>query len=108
MSNFHFDITAIVLSGGPMTNGWHHAERAGSGTIVWHARPAPPQPRQSTCSAMIAAPPAASGASSAARGERHALAAVSEAFLRGATSANAAAQSSTVSRGTSPTKATTR
>src|SRR5580692_9888821 len=29
---------AIVLSGGPMLNGWHHGTRAGSGTILWHAR----------------------------------------------------------------------
>jgi dihydroxyacid dehydratase/phosphogluconate dehydratase len=34
MSNAHFDIPLIVLSGGPMTYGWHHTERAGSGTIV--------------------------------------------------------------------------
>src|ERR1700741_3891357 len=32
------DIPAIVLSGGPMLNGWHHGERTGSGTIVWKAR----------------------------------------------------------------------
>ena len=32
------NIPAIVLSGGPMLNGWHHGERAGSGTVVWHAR----------------------------------------------------------------------
>ena len=32
------NIPAIVLSGGPMINGWHHGERAGSGTIVWRAR----------------------------------------------------------------------
>ncbi len=32
------DIPAIVLSGGPMLNGWFRGERAGSGTIVWHAR----------------------------------------------------------------------
>ena len=29
---------AIVLSGGPMLNGWWKGERAGSGTIVWKAR----------------------------------------------------------------------
>src|SRR6201986_5163755 len=29
---------AIVLSGGPMLNGWHHGARAGSGTILWQAR----------------------------------------------------------------------
>jgi dihydroxy-acid dehydratase len=32
------DIPAIVLSGGPMLNGWFHGERTGSGTIVWKAR----------------------------------------------------------------------
>ncbi len=29
---------AIVLSGGPMLNGWWKGERAGSGTVVWAAR----------------------------------------------------------------------
>ncbi len=32
------DIPAIVLSGGPMLNGWHNGDRTGSGTIVWKAR----------------------------------------------------------------------
>jgi len=32
------DIPAIVLSGGPMLNGWFRGERTGSGTIVWRAR----------------------------------------------------------------------
>ena len=32
------NMPAIVLSGGPMNNGWHHGERTGSGTIVWKAR----------------------------------------------------------------------
>src|SRR5213082_2000074 len=32
------DIPAIVLSGGPMLNGWHNGERSGSGTVVWKAR----------------------------------------------------------------------
>src|SRR5882672_7140186 len=32
------DIPAIVLSGGPMLNGWHKGERTGSGTIIWKAR----------------------------------------------------------------------
>ena len=32
------NIPAIVLSGGPMLNGWRHGERTGSGTIVWQAR----------------------------------------------------------------------
>ncbi len=29
------NIPAIVLSGGPMLNGWHNGERSGSGTVVW-------------------------------------------------------------------------
>src|SRR6202165_4620415 len=29
---------AIVLSGGPMLNGWFNGERTGSGTIVWKSR----------------------------------------------------------------------
>ncbi|MFG1426100.1 IlvD/Edd family dehydratase [Roseixanthobacter glucoisosaccharinicivorans] len=32
------DIPAIVLSGGPMLNGWWNGERTGSGTVVWKAR----------------------------------------------------------------------
>lgn len=32
------NIPAIVLSGGPMLNGWYKGERTGSGTIVWKAR----------------------------------------------------------------------
>jgi dihydroxy-acid dehydratase len=32
------NIPAIVLSGGPMLNGWWHGKRAGSGTVVWWAR----------------------------------------------------------------------
>ena len=32
------DLPAIVLSGGPMLNGWYKGERSGSGTIVWKAR----------------------------------------------------------------------
>jgi dihydroxy-acid dehydratase len=32
------DIPAIVLSGGPMLNGWFRGQRTGSGTIVWEAR----------------------------------------------------------------------
>src|SRR6201991_330627 len=32
------NIPAIVLSGGPMLNGWYNGERTGSGTIVWKAR----------------------------------------------------------------------
>jgi len=32
------DIPAIVVSGGPMLNGWFRGQRTGSGTIVWEAR----------------------------------------------------------------------
>jgi len=32
------DIPAIVLSGGPMLDGWFEGERVGSGTVVWEAR----------------------------------------------------------------------
>jgi dihydroxy-acid dehydratase len=32
------DLPAIVLSGGPMLNGWFDGQRTGSGTIVWKAR----------------------------------------------------------------------
>src|SRR3989440_2596565 len=32
------NIPAIVLSGGPMLNGWYKGERAGSGTVIWQAR----------------------------------------------------------------------
>jgi dihydroxy-acid dehydratase len=32
------NIPAIVLSGGPMLNGWWKNNRSGSGTIVWNAR----------------------------------------------------------------------
>ncbi|MBN9055340.1 MAG: dihydroxy-acid dehydratase family protein, partial [Rhizobiales bacterium] len=32
------NIPAIVLSGGPMLNGWHKGQRTGSGTVVWDAR----------------------------------------------------------------------
>jgi dihydroxy-acid dehydratase len=32
------NIPAVVLSGGPMLNGYWHGERAGSGTVVWQAR----------------------------------------------------------------------
>jgi dihydroxy-acid dehydratase len=32
------DIPAIVLSGGPMLNGWFNGMRTGSGTIIWKAR----------------------------------------------------------------------
>ncbi|WP_442681467.1 IlvD/Edd family dehydratase [Sphingomonas sp. ASY06-1R] len=32
------DIPAIVLSGGPMLDGWHGDELVGSGTIIWRSR----------------------------------------------------------------------
>ncbi|MGA2793538.1 MAG: IlvD/Edd family dehydratase [Roseiarcus sp.] len=32
------NIPAIVLSGGPMLDGWRNGERTGSGTVVWKAR----------------------------------------------------------------------
>jgi dihydroxy-acid dehydratase len=32
------NLPAIVLSGGPMLNGWYKGERSGSGTIMWQAR----------------------------------------------------------------------
>src|SRR5215207_2075108 len=32
------NMPAIVLSGGPMLNGWFNGERLGSGTVVWKAR----------------------------------------------------------------------
>ncbi|MGH7188104.1 MAG: IlvD/Edd family dehydratase [Acetobacteraceae bacterium] len=32
------NIPAIVLSGGPMLDGWWHGRLAGSGTIIWEAR----------------------------------------------------------------------
>jgi dihydroxy-acid dehydratase len=32
------NIPAIVLSGGPMLNGWYDGKLAGSGMVVWHAR----------------------------------------------------------------------
>ncbi len=32
------DIPAIVLSGGPMLDGWHDGELAGSGTVIWQSR----------------------------------------------------------------------
>ncbi|MFN3855419.1 MAG: IlvD/Edd family dehydratase [Phreatobacter sp.] len=32
------NIPALVLSGGPMLNGWWNNKRAGSGTLVWEAR----------------------------------------------------------------------
>ena len=31
------DIPAIVLSGGPMLDGWHEGELVGSGTVIWRS-----------------------------------------------------------------------
>jgi dihydroxy-acid dehydratase len=31
-------IPALALSVGPMLNGWHKGKRAGSGSVIWHAR----------------------------------------------------------------------
>ena len=38
MATATVNIPAIVLSGGPMLNGWWKGERAGSGTVIWEAR----------------------------------------------------------------------
>jgi dihydroxy-acid dehydratase len=32
------DLPAIVLSGGPMLDGWHDGDLVGSGTVIWRAR----------------------------------------------------------------------
>lgn len=32
------DLPAITLNGGPMLDGWHEGELAGSGTVIWHSR----------------------------------------------------------------------
>ncbi|WEJ99381.1 MAG: dihydroxy-acid dehydratase family protein [Candidatus Sphingomonas phytovorans] len=32
------DIPAIILSGGPMLDGWHEGELVGSGTVIWRSR----------------------------------------------------------------------
>lgn len=32
------NIPAIVLSGGPMLDGWHEGQLAGSGTVIWRSR----------------------------------------------------------------------
>src|SRR5262249_58546720 len=32
------NIPAIVLSGGPMLNGWYNGKRAGSGLVIWESR----------------------------------------------------------------------
>jgi xylonate dehydratase len=38
MAALTVDIPAIVLSGGPMLDGWYEGELAGSGTAIWRAR----------------------------------------------------------------------
>jgi len=38
MAGATVDLPAIVLSGGPMLDGWHNGELAGSGTMVWEGR----------------------------------------------------------------------
>jgi len=38
MAAITVDIPAIVLSGGPMLDGWHDGELAGSGTVIWRGR----------------------------------------------------------------------
>ncbi|WP_066796830.1 IlvD/Edd family dehydratase [Sphingomonas soli] len=38
MAAFTVDIPAIVLSGGPMLDGWHEGELVGSGTVIWRSR----------------------------------------------------------------------
>lgn len=32
------DVPSIVLSGGPMLDGWHEGQRAGSGMVIWKGR----------------------------------------------------------------------
>lgn len=38
MATSAVDIPAIVLSGGPMLDGWHEGELVGSGTVIWRSR----------------------------------------------------------------------
>lgn len=38
MAAITVDIPAIVLSGGPMLDGWHNGELVGSGTVIWRGR----------------------------------------------------------------------
>src|SRR6201998_98329 len=67
------NMPAIVLSGGPMLNGWFNGQRSGSGTVGWKAREqlaageidyeefmniaASPPPSRGTCTTMGPAPP---------------------------------------------------
>ena len=57
------DLPAIVLSGGPMLNGWHKGERTGSGTIMWKAR-------SPLCQPFSIGPPARSTTRSSSRWSR--------------------------------------
>src|SRR4029077_9182816 len=52
------NLPAIVLSGGPMLNGWWKGERCGSGTSVWEARPehAGRQNKYSAVKALVSSP----------------------------------------------------
>ncbi|WCT76263.1 IlvD/Edd family dehydratase [Novosphingobium humi] len=38
MATSTVDIPAIVLSGGPMLDGWHEGDLVGSGTVIWRSR----------------------------------------------------------------------
>ncbi len=38
MAASSLDMPAIVLSGGPMLDGWHEGELVGSGTVIWRSR----------------------------------------------------------------------
>ena len=51
------NIPAIVLSGGPMNNGWHHGERTGSGTSCGGPAPTSPRARSTMSSSWRSSPP---------------------------------------------------
>ena len=51
------NMPAIVLSGGPMLNGWFNGERTGSGTIVWKRASGLPPARSTTTSSWRSCPP---------------------------------------------------
>ena len=52
------NLPAIVLSGGPMLNGWWHGERTGSGTDrLEGARASSPPARSTTTSSSRSSPP---------------------------------------------------
>ena len=50
------NIPAIVLSGGPMLNGWWKGKRAGSGTVIWQARRTSRPARSTTTSSSTSSP----------------------------------------------------